>query len=188
MIKNLRCYALAAVVAAVASGASALTYEWSVDTGGVSGLGVITGKISGLTIGANDGNGLRLTVLRSSSGKALAGSWTFGGTSGGGDAFRVNANKEVVFADAMFIGTNADEFLYISDSAFKVVSPALATLPAGPAKSGKTEDGPAAATVEATNVETKFELIGKTPVPAGLPLLLSGLGVFAFARSRRRRG
>ena len=94
---------VAAVLATLGSSAGAISYNWSfVATGGTS-FGEVTGTISGLQVGSNDGSGLSVEVLSSPSGNVLGGSWVFSDAKLGGAAFTIAADKSVTFADARFL-------------------------------------------------------------------------------------
>jgi hypothetical protein len=72
----------------------------------------VTGTISGLQIGDNDGTGLIIDVLTSPSGNVLGEGWTFDAIYGGVDAFTIDAAKNVTFASAKYLRSGSDERLY----------------------------------------------------------------------------
>ena len=101
-MRNILTAAAAAALMLAATGANALTYAWSFNATGGTSLGPVTGTISGLSIGRNDGPGMIVNVLSSPSGNALGGGWTLRNTQMGGEAFTVDASRNVIFADAFF--------------------------------------------------------------------------------------
>lgn len=97
--------ALAGATLALATPAHALTFNWSfvTDGGSTGGAGqTISGTISGLVEGDNDGTGLTITVDSTPTGELVGGGWNFGG-SGGGPAFTVTGGA-VTFAGAVYLG------------------------------------------------------------------------------------
>jgi hypothetical protein len=94
----------AALAISTATPAHALTFTWSFVTGDSSTGGggqTISGTISGLVEGNNDGTGLTITVDSTPTGELTGGGWTFVEAFLGGPAFTVTGGV-VTFADAFY--------------------------------------------------------------------------------------
>ena len=167
----------------LANAASALTYNWSFDAVDGTSEGIVAGTISGLQIGSNDGSGLTIEILQSTNVDVpvLGGGWVFDDTSLGGDAFTIETDKSVSFADALFRRTSPVSLIPNDELAFGGYGGYFPLL-----FSEFSNDGPVGFTV---NVgfpgKTAFEL-STVPLPAGLPLFLSGFVGFAGLRMLRR--
>ncbi len=170
--------AATAAMLVAATGASALTYNWSFEATTGTSLGTVSGTISGLEIGSNDGTGLTVEVLSSPSGNVLGGGWSFQGKGTAIDAFTVADDKTVTFAAADFRRDGNSDALFFGR--FSDFVPQLF--------SGNEFDIGEFNTDHRGFAPTVFELVDTTPVPvpAALPLLLAGLGALGIAGRRRR--
>jgi hypothetical protein len=96
-----------ALAISTATPANALTFTWSfvTDSDSTGGAGqTISGTISGLVEGNNDGTGLTITVDSTPTGELTGGGWTFVQTRLGGPAFTVTGGV-VTFADALYFSS-----------------------------------------------------------------------------------
>jgi hypothetical protein len=98
------------------SSAQALSYTWSfvTDSGSTGGAGnTVSGTISGLNIGANNGNGLTISTSTTPNGQLEnITNWTFIQTSLGGNAFTVNSAGQVTLADAEYKDPSGDKLFF----------------------------------------------------------------------------
>ncbi|MEI6328185.1 MAG: hypothetical protein WCP16_03055 [Pseudanabaena sp. ELA645] len=94
--------AIASLLAAVPAHAISFTWQFTPDVGGPTGANpyVVKGTIDGLVIGSNSGAGITATVTDTPTGELL-GTYLFE-SSGGGNAFTVDAGGNVTFASASF--------------------------------------------------------------------------------------
>jgi len=163
-------------VFAFAASASSLTYNWSFTADFGTSLGEVTGTISGLHVGSNDGTGLTIEVLSSPSRNVLGGGWTFDSTAlPAGDAFFVESDLTVSFADALFFRDGFNDKLFFGGYGGWV--PQLF--------SSNESDG--AEDFSSHSTSTGKTIFAPIPLPAGLPLLLTGLAGFAGLRLRKKR-
>jgi len=99
------------------SSAQALSYTWSfvTDSGSTGGAGnTVSGTISGLNIGANNGNGLTISTSTTPNGQLEnITNWTFIQTSLGGNAFTVNSAGQVTLADAEYKDPSGDKLFLV---------------------------------------------------------------------------
>jgi hypothetical protein len=171
---------LAVVVAMLsysATAGNALTYNWSYDATGGTSLGPVTGTISGLVEGSNDGTGLTINVLSTPSGNVLGGGWSFVSTLNGGDAFTVTAGA-VVFADAQFNrDANNDRLLLGGYGGFL---PQLISF-------NEPDNGNDFTEHNTTFGTTTFTPASEIPLPMTLPMFASGLGALGLFAWRRRK-
>ncbi len=106
--------AIAGMGLLVPTQAMALTFNWSfvTDEFSTGGAGqTISGTISGLVEGSNDGTGVTVTVDSTPTGELLGGGWIFDRAQLEGDAFTVTGGS-VTFADALFQRNSDGERLY----------------------------------------------------------------------------
>lgn len=155
----------------------ALTFDWSFVTedGSTGGAGqTISGTISGLVEGSNDGTGLTVTVESTPTGELLGGGWVFDATANGGDAFTVTGGN-VTFADALFERNGGLESLYFGG--FGGYDPNLHDSDFDPDWFNFSDSN----TFTPTDVDTP-----STPEP-GTALALMGLGLGALASRGKKQ-
>ncbi|MEM9342831.1 MAG: hypothetical protein AAGA87_07280 [Pseudomonadota bacterium] len=179
MLKTITRALVALAIIATANAAHALTYHWAFEADSGTSIGFVTGTISGLEIGDNDGPGLEIEVLSTPSGNLLGGGWSFANTQTA-TAFTVAPDKSVVAYNAFFSrgGGTQDSVLFGQGGARFPELYSLIDDGAALFTSHFTLDGP-----------VEFTLIDETavvPVPASLPLALSGF-ITLCALSRRRK-
>jgi hypothetical protein len=156
--------------------ANALSFTWSFIAGtGSSGQAgqTISGKISGLVEGSNDGSGLTVTVDSTPTGDLLGGGWTFQDTGLGALpplAFTVSGGS-ITFADAFFYRAGGNEALFFGG--FGGYNPQLVDF----------VDSDPNWISEDPNLANSFALI---PEPSSVVALL-GLGMLGLAASKLKR-
>lgn len=182
-MKSLLNVTLAAIFVTLATHANALTYQWSFEADNVfsSSTGTVTGTISGLQIGSNDGSSVIVEVLSTPSGNLLGGGWVFDGTSGGtGDAFTIATDGSVTFSNAVFERASDNAELYFGSGGMVGArfAPELASftvLDGGVPTSHRTNGG-----------TTQF-VPSVVPLPAAFPFLAGAVGFFGLLGWRRTR-
>lgn len=163
MFKRLLTSLLAFIV--VVAPAHAQTYNWSFVDDDTS--ATISGTISGLVQGNNNGTGLIITVLNAPSVALRGGGWNFIDTQKSGPAFVVSGGA-VTFADAQYTRANGD---YLYFGGFGGYSPEL------------------------VNGEFSVDYITSTPntfaaaapEPASWAMMIGGFAVVGGAMRRRRK-
>jgi len=157
--------------------ANALTYHWAFEADSGTSTGLVTGTISGLQIGDNDGTGLSVEVLSTPSGNVLGGGWIFG-NSQTPFAFTVAPDLSVTAYNAYFYrGGGTQDSVLFGQGGGRV--PEIYSL---------IDDGPALFTSHYSWTNpVEFTLDTATvPIPASLPLVLTGFSVLGALSLRRK--